>query len=348
MTALRIVHVVCTDAFAGVERYVLGSALCLRAAGCDVMVIGGAEGAMREPLARVGVEWMPGRTMREAFRSLRSLGRPDVIDTHMTDADFVGVVVGLLRRVPVVSTRHFASRRGGNAIVRLLSRGIARRVAAQIAISRFVSTSVEGANTVVYTGVDAREETPEPREPIVLVLQRLEQEKKTELALRAWAEVSDRGPWRLAIAGDGGERDRLQALAKDLRVEESVDFLGFQSDVDALLRRASIFLAPTPREGLGLAVIEAMAHGLPVVASGAGGHLESVGGVEGAALFPPGDATEAARQLARLMTDAGARDRYGRALRERQETVFNLREQTEGTLRLLAAVAAGKEPRVHV
>lgn len=339
MNPLHIVHVVCTDAFAGVERYVRTSAICLTKSGSRVTVVGGAEASMRSTLEVSGVDWMPGRTVPEALRSLRRVRHPDVINTHMTQADFAGVIAGTLRRVPVVSTRHFASTRGSSAWSRIVAAGIRRIVASQLAISEFVAENVEGSTTVVHTGVEDVETQTGEREAVVLVLQRLEAEKHTEVALRAWARVADHSGWRMLVAGEGSELDELRGLASALGITASVDFLGFQTDADALLRRASVLLAPTPREGLGLAVIEAMAHGLPVVACGAGGHLETVGGVDDAALFDPGDSAEAAAQLTRLMRDQAGRERYGAALRARQRTQFSLREQTEATIRILTSAA---------
>lgn len=341
MSGLHVVHVVCTDAFAGVERYVRNSAVCLREAGCRVTVVGGAEGEMRAALSRNGVDWMPGRTVPEALRSLRRVVLPDVINTHMTQADLAGTVIGALRHVPVVSTRHFASRRGSHLASRLISSGIQRRVTDQIAISRFVSAHIEGENTVVHTGVEDVEPVNGSREPLVVVLQRLEAEKRTEVALRAWAQVAERGGWRIAVAGEGSELEMLRALTRSLGIEDSVDFLGFQADIDSLLRRASVLLAPTPREGLGLAVIEAMAYGVPVVACGAGGHLESVGAVEDSALFSPGDSTGAARQLTRLIHEPAERERYGAALRDHQRSAFSMHGQTEATLRVFARAVKG-------
>ncbi|TAM69458.1 MAG: glycosyltransferase [Microbacteriaceae bacterium] len=339
MTGLHIVHVVCSSAFAGVERYVRDSALALETAGCRVTVIGGAEAWMRAPLLARGVEWYPARNVWEAFGALRRVHAVDVIVTHMTLADLAGVGVGILRRVPVVSTRHFAAHRGRNALNRVLVHALQRRIARQIAISQFVAQHVEGESVVIHTGVaDVADVDDRGRAPFVLVLQRFESEKHTGTALRAWAQAGRFDGWRLVLAGDGSERDELRDLARRLGVADTVDFIGFQSDVDALLRRASILIAPTPREGLGLAVIEAMAYGLPVVAAGGGGHLETVGPVAEAALFPVDDSERAGRLLAELIDDPERRYRYGHALRERQRSHFGIQAQLRDTLGVLREV----------
>jgi glycosyltransferase involved in cell wall biosynthesis len=337
----HIVHVTTSDGFAGVERYILGSALSLRAAGCRVTVVGGAPASMRPSLEAAGVAWLPGDDLRGAARSLGRIRDVDLIDSHMSEADLVAVLAGLCRRIPVVSTRHFGSPRGSGPVARLVGRWIGRRLAAQIAISRFVAATIDGASHVIHTGVDDQPDVPDgAREPTVLLLQRLEPEKAAAEALEAWARVADRGGWRLAIAGDGSQRAELTALAARLGIAESVDFLGFRADVHGLLARASIFVAPTPREGLGISVIEAMAAGTPVVAAAGGGHLETAGAVDGAALYAVGDPDAAARELARLMADPAARARYGAALRDRQRSEFSRARQTEGTLRVFTAVLA--------
>jgi glycosyltransferase involved in cell wall biosynthesis len=250
-----------------------------------------------------------------------------------------------MRRVPVVSVRHFAAPRGGNRVNRAVAGIVGRLIGGQIAISRFVADAIEGESVVVHTGVaDAADVDERAREPFALVLQRLEAEKATDVAIRAWAAMPVAEGWRLVIAGEGGEEAALRRLARELGVEGSVDFVGFQADVQDWLRRASVLIAPTPREGLGLAVLEAMAQGVPVVAAAGGGHLETVGSVPDAALFPPGDAEAAAELLAGLVRDGDRRRDYGRALRERRRAAFTVAAQTELTVAVLRSAARSPAP----
>jgi glycosyltransferase involved in cell wall biosynthesis len=187
---------------------------------------------------------------------------------------------------------------------------------------------------VVPSGVPAAEDARPARlrDPVVLVAQRLEREKRTDVALQAFAasRLAALG-WRLQVAGSGAERRELERLADALGLRPAVSFLGPRSDVAALMERSAIFFASRPDEAYGLSVLEAMATGLPVVATGAGGHLETVGSVEGAALFPPGDVAAAGQLLAELARDPARRDAYGRLLQEAQRTRFTLEAQAAAT-----------------
>lgn len=343
--AMRVVHVVCSDGFGGVERYIANLALRLASRGVEVAVVGGAEASMRAALDDAGVEWLPGDDMAMALRSLRRLPTPDVVNTHMSEADAVGFAYRCVarggRRVRHVSTRHFAGPRGSRAPARAALGLLARTIHRQLAISRFVADHIEGAADVVHSGVPVRK-APADRARTVLVAQRLEPEKDTETAVRAWAlaDAARLDGWRLVIAGDGSQRDRLEHLAGELGIRDSVDFLGFRSDVDALLQRAGLAITPTPREGLGIFVLEAMSVATPVVAAAGGGHLETVGAIRPDLLFPPGDAAAAARLIDELAADPARRAEAGSALQELQRSDFTIDRQADATRALYERLLA--------
>lgn len=310
---MRVLHVVVTDAFAGVEQHVARLAEAQSAHGHVVTVVGGEPHGMgaHAPHAR----HRHAATLRVAAREVRRAARgADVVHVHMTAAELaVGLALtGVVGAPPVVTTRHFAQRRGSGPLAVLVARGAAHRVRAQIAISRYVAGAVDGVCTVVTPGLEAAPAPPDAgvRSPVVLVVQRLEAEKDTATALRAFAAsgLAARG-WRLRVAGDGAQRGDLTRLAARLGVAPAVDLLGHRRDVGALMRDAALLVAPCPREGLGLSVLEAMRAGLPVVSSRSGGHLETAGAVPGAPLFPPGDHDAAARLLRDLAPDVAARRR---------------------------------------
>lgn len=333
---MRILHLVCTSHFAGVERHIAVLAAAQHDRGHDVTVVGGDVEQMRSAIDRPRVEVHPVRGMAHAVRLLAGpLGRTsDIIATHMTAADLAAAAHPALRRTPVVSTRHFAAERGSTPHARAAVTAASGGITADIAVSRYIADAAGDETVVVLPGIHDRPAGPPAadRSRTVLMVQRLEEEKDTDIGLRAFAASGlAAGGWRLRIAGDGGQRASLESLSRQLGIDDATDFLGHRADIDALMADAGIFLAPCPVEGLGLSVLEAMAAGLPVVASGSGGHLESVGPVSGSALFAPQDHEGAATLLADLAKDGRRRDTYGAALRAHQQTTFSLTSQAEAT-----------------
>jgi glycosyltransferase involved in cell wall biosynthesis len=345
MTApLRILHAIRSDGFSGVEQFVLRLARAQAAAGHAVAVIGGATERMRPDLDAAGIPHTPAARTHEVTRAVRRLARDvDVVNTHMTAAE-LGTVAALWprlrsRRPAVVATRHFAKPRGrvGPLPIRALVR---RTIDAQIAISPAVAAAIDGASTVVFSGIEPRPLRDQLlRDRIVLMAQRLQPEKRTDVGIRAFAAsgLAETG-WTLEIAGVGPEGDALESLARSLGLEHAVQFLGYRSDLPAIMDRAGLLIAPCPVEGLGLTVLEAMAGGLPVVAARAAGHVDILAGLDERAMFTPGDIDEAGRHLRSLADDDAGRNALALASRHRQQQAFSLDAQVAATDALYRSV----------
>jgi glycosyltransferase involved in cell wall biosynthesis len=336
VTRLRILHAIRSDGFAGVEQFVLRLAIAQAETGDTVRVIGGDPARMTQPLESAGVRHTPAADRASAVaRAIRLHARDvDIVNSHMTAADIAASValMGVRDAPPLVSTRHFASRRGRVA-ASALGPLVASRISAEISISEAVAAAIGRPSTVIHPGVATRDAVdPTTRERTVLVAQRLQPEKRTRLALEAFAEsgLANDG-WRLLIAGEGVERSMLESTATMLGLEGEVTFLGFRSDIPNLMDAAGLLLATAPFEHFGLTVLEAMAAGLPVVASDAGGHRETLSGLDPRALFPVDDVVGAARRLRELADDGPGRRRLGTAERQRQQSAFSLDAQQAST-----------------
>jgi glycosyltransferase involved in cell wall biosynthesis len=328
--------VIRSDGFAGVERHVARLASAQAAGGDKVHLVGGNNVKMAQALAGSAVEYSRGDTLGQVIRTASGvIGSADVVHVHMTAAE-LGVAVTSWRRKmpPIVSTRHFPLLRGRSRSVRLIARVAASRLKAQIAISKYVAERTEGRSTVVYPGVDARPDaTPAlEREPVVLVVQRLEPEKDTALAISAFAEsrLAERG-WRLEIAGDGSLRQSLTELAQRSGVFGAVRFLGARDDVPKLMARSAMLVAPCAVEGLGLSVLEAMSAGVPVVACATGGHLETLPEAGRKVCFASGDTAAAASAILTLAGSPDLRNRLATAGQQRQRALFTMDTQVAGT-----------------
>jgi glycosyltransferase involved in cell wall biosynthesis len=166
---------------------------------------------------------------------------------------------------------------------------------------------------------------PDAAGPVVAVA-RLSPEKDVANLVHATALCAPRVPeLRVEVAGDGPCLGELQALAASLGVGDRITFLGEVRDVPALLARARMFVLPSRSEGIPLTALEAMACGLPVVATRVGGLPEVVDeGVTGL-LVPPADPAALADAMVAIGSDPDRCDRMGRAGRRRAEERFDVR-----------------------
>lgn len=160
----------------------------------------------------------------------------------------------------------------------------------------------------------------------------LEERKHPLTAAEAVLELGRSGQEAvLLVAGDGPQRADLERLAGP-----SVRVLGFRDDAHTLLAAADAFVMPSEREGLSLALLEAMGRGLPVVVSDGVGNPEAVG--DAGIVVPLGDSGALARELGRLAAEPAERARLGEAGRRRVEERFTL-ERWEADMRRVFATA---------
>jgi glycosyltransferase involved in cell wall biosynthesis len=202
---------------------------------------------------------------------------------------------------------------------------------------------------VIHNGVaTARPRPPRPPGPVTVVSVGRLRAPKDFLTLVRAAALLEPGSFRIRIAGDGPDRERLVAEIDRLGLAAAVDLLGTQPDVGALLDAADVFVLSSTSEGLPMSVLEAMAAGLPVVASAVGGVPELVDGETGA-LVAPADPGALAAALARLVGEPQLRERLGAAGRRRAEAEFGLAEFQRAHLDVyraaLAAANRNQTPR---
>lgn len=176
---------------------------------------------------------------------------------------------------------------------------------------------------VIYPGIDAIWYSPDPAvprapQPTFLYVGRLKRYKGVDIALRALALAhAERRDLVLQIAGAGDDRARLEALARELKVSEQVQFLGFVSEEEKrrLLRTAWAVVFPSPKEGWGISNIEAAACGTPALASNSPGLRETVRDGETGYLVPHGYDRALAERMLELAGDPALVARLGAAAR---------------------------------
>jgi glycosyltransferase involved in cell wall biosynthesis len=190
--------------------------------------------------------------------------------------------------------------------------------------------------SVIYNGIDVGPVPTAPRradvrrrlgaDDDVLVLgtvARLDPVKDLGSLLRAVAELAPRVPVTLAVVGDGPERGALERTASDLGIASRVRFLGHRDDAREWLAGCDVYVNSSVSEGVSLTILEAMAAGLPVVATRVGGTPEVVT-MDCGRLVPPRDPMTLAAQLSELRNNPALRVRLGAAARQRVEAMFSL------------------------
>ena len=168
---------------------------------------------------------------------------------------------------------------------------------------------------------------------------RLQAPKDALTLLRGLAKLP-RGTYEAVIVGDGPDRPELASEARRLGLESVVQLAGERNDVPELLAASDIFVLSSRSEGLPLSILEAMAAGLPVVATTVGGVPELVLEGETGLLVPPGDPQALAGAIERLLDDSTLRGRLGAAGRIRVEERFDLVSTRQAHLDLYSTLLA--------
>jgi glycosyltransferase involved in cell wall biosynthesis len=172
--------------------------------------------------------------------------------------------------------------------------------------------------------------------PVVGMVARLSRIKDQATLIRAWRTVVEEFPEaRLWIVGEGETKDDLETIARHEGVIGSVVFWGKRSDIPELLGSFDVYVFSTTRdEGFGVAIVEAMAAGIPVVASDVPACREVLEDGEFGTLVPPGDADPLAREILRLLKDRHTRARWG-AIAQGASPRYSIRKCADEWLTLL-------------
>ena len=276
----------------------------------------------------------------------------DVVHTHMPAAHAIGALAARITRTPILATIHAMHLSMRDLEVHRLAR-THLCVVSEAARAHALSVGVDPAHlAMIRNGVDGKRFTPREMytrdgDAVVGYVGRLSPEKNPALFLKTAALVLARLPrTRFVVIGDGPLRGELEALAVRLRIRHAVAFEGECDDMPACYRGLDMLLLTSWHEGTPLAVLEAMACGLPVVATDVGGVAEIVvSGATGWLAAPDDDAALAERTITLLQSRVVMRG-FGEAARTRALTTFSLDEQVRRTGALLRALAQadGRRP----
>ncbi len=366
-----ILHLIDTTGPGGAETVFLNLFDAFNRAGFRSVALVGRDGWVAQRLQDRGVTPYVCATkgslntayLREIVRVVRR-ERVDLLQAHLAGASVYGSMAGTLTRKPVVSLFH------GTVDLE----GASRLLWAKNAVLRFGSDRIVAVSNglrgdllrrlplrpdrmrVIYNGVDTerfhsagtgslREELGlGPDTLLVCSVGNIRTPKGYDHLLEAARRLREQErPVHFAVAGHGKGTlyERLLERRRDWKLEDTVTFLGFRDDTVNILSSSDVFLLPSTSEGFSISTIEAMACGLPVVATRSGGPEEIITPDVDGCLIPPASGESIAAAIRDLAADPDKRRRFGSAARETVARRFSLEAMIEAYRDLYREVLGG-------
>jgi len=316
----RVIHLASAREWRGGQRQVLLLATALGRLGVDQLVVTSRGSRLAALLAEqrvpvAPVRWQLGLSVPPLFAAIREARlTPALFHAHDSHAlTLASVASRFARRTPVVATRRtdYPLRRGGfwvraNRVI-AISGAVRDRLVAGAVPAHRIALVPDGIDLIATAGRSPRAirrelGLPTPG-PLAVQVAALTADKDQATLIGAAARLHRARPdlhW--AIAGAGPLRDSLETLARDAGVAPVISFVGQLDDPLPLIAAADVFVSSSAHEGLGSSILDAMALGRPIVATGAGGVPDLLS--EGAGLLVPVGAADAlAEAVGRVLSD---------------------------------------------
>lgn len=363
----------------GIRKHLLGLATRLTGLSYELILVCPGDDAELTSLAGRGIsvyplaipgEFHPHRDLQAILEIKGLIERlnPDLIHAHSYKAGLLGLAVGWLKKgPPLICTFHNPVRRQTNKLHdlgkrRLLS-ALGKRATHIITVSQALRSEAntllgiaEEKITCIYNGIDLAEFSV-PRQAkaiydtlgigdyryVVGTVCRLIPEKGLRCLIEAASILQ--GQLRgvcFVVVGEGPDRPVLEKLVREKKMEQSFVFLGFRPDVPEILPCFDLFVLPSVEEALSLAILEAMAAKIPVIATTIGGIPEVVTAETGI-LIPPDNPHILATSIRQLLLRPHYRRTLGRAGRERVERFFSLPQMVQRHHELYAKILSSPE-----
>ncbi|RZL35613.1 MAG: glycosyltransferase family 1 protein [Rubrivivax sp.] len=285
--------------------------------------------------------------------SLVAANSVDLLHAHLPKAHLLAGLVGRLSGKPVVTTVHgrqlsmldLEVHRAVNSHLSVVCRQSYFHALGLGVNASHLSCETNGVDTEVFrprerAGGLRRELGLETDTPLVGFVGRLSPEKGPEVFVRAASQLLRRQPQAHSVfIGEGPMRGEVAALAERLGLARQLHFAGLREDIASLYSELDMVVSSSHSEAMPLALMEAMASGLPVIATRVGGVPDIVEHGQTGWLVAAGDADDIAARCATLVADPALRQRMGASARRRAVDRFDLAESVENMGRLLMRLA---------
>ena len=356
---IKVLHIVLGLQVGGLEKFVLdlvsamdgnvdAKVLCLETAdGINGVLRGERIFELKKPPGlRLGIA--------AAISKIAKREKVDLIHTHNPSPHFYGGLAGIASGIPVIHTKHGRNYPDSARKVWLnrISSLMTDRVVAVSGDSAKVCTAIEKVNAkkvqTILNGIDIEKFIPLPfgydflaefglseGVSVIGIVARLSPEKDHATLLHACKILKEKKEeFHLLIIGDGPLREHLETLSAELDLGREVVFTGMRNDIAELLRGLDLFVLTSTTEGISLTLLEAMASGLPVVATRVGGNPEVVVDGETGFLVPAKDPQSLAKRMIDLLHNRALSIDMGKRGRRRVEEQFSIKATSQKYLTL--------------
>lgn len=292
------------------------------------------------------------------FRRFRMLcvflreGNFDLLHSHGYAADIIGIPCANILGIPTISTCHgFVENDKKLCLYNWLDRIILRFSDRIIAVStdiqrdlikrgirsiriklipNAVQTDIDETSLLAYRRTSRMRFEMSETEFVLGYVGRLSEEKGVSFLIQAACLLRNANcPIKLLIIGEGSKKAELMDLVRRKHLENDVIFAGFQNNVDQLLPAMDVFALPSLTEGTPMAILEAMANGIPVVASSVGDIPRIIESGRDGMLFHPGSPEEIAAKVQTLYNDRSLRARLAKAAQDKVKSQFDVKQWTK-------------------
>jgi glycosyltransferase involved in cell wall biosynthesis len=296
--------------------------------------------------------------------------QPAIVHTHLTAAGLVGRIAARLAAiphvivhehlglayelsttpVPVLLAQRVADRwlmRSGDRWIAVAEAARQAKIAIQALPPEQVLTVFNGLDPQPYRAAHANRANIratlgiEPNQRVIMMVGRLIEGKGQALLLRAIAKLGQHDHLRCLIVGSGPDLERLQALSHTLAISSIVQFLGRRNDIPNLLAAADIFTLPSYSEAFSVAILEAMAAELPIIATAVGGATEQLDHGACGILIQPGNREQLTQALDHLLNNPATCTQLGLAGYRQLTRLFTLEQMVQQIQKLYMQLSNG-------
>ena len=364
-----VLHAVSSGGLYGVERMLLNLLPELERQGCSIalLCLDGPETEVGKAAQTLGISTVfvdcAGRVAPRGWVDLyRAIAAhpPRLVHAHGYKATILAGAAAMACGVPTVATYHSLAAKAGEQSRSLswylaLETPFLRRCRGVAAVSGQIAEELRARRVpdrrirVIFNGIATPEaasngrsgaDQAKPFSPCILSLSRLAPEKNIHLVIDAIAALRPEFPHiGLIVAGDGPLLNELTLHASSLGVEESIRFVGFVEDVRPLYDSCDAFVLASRTEGMPIAVLEAMALGVPIVATKVGGIPLMLDDESEALLIEPNDPRCLYEALRRLIVDERVRTNLARSALKRFERDYTAERMAQSYVRFYDEIA---------